>query len=220
MDLNIWISSLSQASLLYAVTSFLGQSATIELSHVQKSIHQTLKVEIRAHYWYPYPISSGYECRIRHLCDAYGTFEDHEMEPVRPIRRTRDRTIRRRISGKRSADHPSIRLAYQCYLADIYDLVYIMNFQIFLVDHSLIALAHINRSVHWAFRSEIRQIRENWVIRQRQYDPWILRDQDQTIPTSLCTGYELRARHLQQIAESRPNPRKRIRGKGNTGSGD
>jgi hypothetical protein len=51
-------------------------------------------------------------------------------------------------------------------------------------------------------------------------DPWILRDQDQTIPASLCTGYELRTRHLQQIAESRPNPRKRIRGKCNTGSGD
>jgi hypothetical protein len=93
------------------------------------------------------------------------------MEPVRPIRKPRDRTIRRRIYGKRSADHPSIRLAYQCYLADIYDLVYIMNFQIFLVDRSLIALAHVNGAIHWAFRSEIRQIREDWVIRQRQLIP-------------------------------------------------
>jgi hypothetical protein len=137
------------------------------------------------------------------------------MEPVRPIRKPVDRTIRRRIYGKRSLDHPSIGVAYQSYLADIYDLVYIMNLQIFLVDRSVIALAHVNGVIHWAFRSQLRQIREAWVIR---YDPFILRNQDQTILMSLCTGYELRARHLQQIAVSRPNPRRRIRMKCDPGS--
>ena len=219
MDLNILVSTLSQASLLYDVSSFLGRWTTIDLSHVDKSIHQALQVEIRAHYWYPYPICSGYECRIRHLSEAFGSSEDLEVEPVRPIRKradsdqtSSDRTIRRRIRGKCSLES-IIRADHQRYLADIYDTVQ-MNLQIFLVDRSLIALAHVNGMIHWALQSPLRRIREDWMFRRSNAS-----DQDQVIPANLCTGYELRARYLQRIAVSRPNPRKRIRGKGNQGSG-
>ncbi len=198
------------------LVSLLGRTATILLSHADTWIHQALQAEIKARYWYPYPICSGYECRLRHIDEVFGTSMDTDWH--RPISREvplpsgQDRTIRRRIRGKCSLES-IIRAEHQSYLADIYDLVYVMDLPIFLVDRSVVTLAHVNGVIHWALRSDLRRIRAGWVIRSYPAPLSPALDRAGGIPANLCTGYELRLRHLRQITECNPCPRRRIRHK-------